>query len=206
MNGAVIVGENSGAMGRISGTPIMTNESWSTNSASGTLTLTTVSGTFQNGENLLVNGVTRARVSGAIGAKTNYIRAYYGDESSHGTQNSIPTDSNNRGGNPRIVSGSSNVVHWPVDNMSDWQEYYDYMTLVEWTEINTAIVTNPPEKLLEKIKINDTPETFGTFYTIIRDSSLLTPNSGTIDYSGIALHATGDSAAFTYFDDFAIQY
>jgi len=26
------------------------------------------------------------------------------------------------------------------------------------------------------------------------------------NYSGIALHATGDSAAATYFDDFAIQY
>ena len=41
---------------------------------------------------------------------------------------------------------------------------------------------------------------------IIKDDSILTPNSGTINYSGIALHATGDTAAYTYFDDFAIQY
>jgi len=41
---------------------------------------------------------------------------------------------------------------------------------------------------------------------IIEDNSLLTPDSGAINYSGIALHATGNTATSTYFDDFAIQY
>jgi hypothetical protein len=193
LHGAIVVGATSGAIARISETPIMTSETWSGNTASGTLTLTTVSGTFQNGENLLVNGVIRARVSGAIGAKTNYIRAYYGDESSHGTQNSIPTDSDNRGGNPRIVTGSGNVIHWPVDNISDWSAFYDYMTIVQWDGFQASA---------SRLGGSGT----GEANAIIGDSSLLTPNSGAINYSGIALHATGNTAVSTYFDDFAIQY
>jgi len=193
LRGAIVVGGTSGAMARISGTPIMTSESWSSNTASGTLTLTNISGTFQNGENLLVNGVIRARVSGAIGAKTNYIRVFYGDVNSHGTQNNIPTDSANRGGNPRIVTGSSNIIHWPVDNVSDWNAYYDYMTLVQWDGFQASA---------SRLGGSGTMEA----NAIIGDSSLLTPDSGTIDNSGVALHATGNTATSTYFDDFAIQY
>jgi hypothetical protein len=193
LDGAIIKGATSGATARISGTPILTSETWSVNTASGTLTITNISGTFQNGENLLVNGVIRARVSGAIGAKTNYIRVYYGDVNSHGTQNDIPTDSANRGGNLRIVISSSNVIHWPVDNVSDWSAYYDYMTLAQWDGFQASA---------SRLGGSGTREA----NAIIGDSSLLTPNSGAINYSGIALHATGNTATSTYFDDFAIQY
>jgi len=196
LHGAAVVGGTSGASARINGTPVMTSETWSSTTAAGTLTLTNISGTFQTGENLLVSGTTRAVVSGTLGAKTNYIRVYYGDVTSHGTANNISTD-NIRGSNLRIISGSSNVIHWPVDNISDWSDYYDYMTLVQWEVPNSSA--------------SPTPERLGGVGTkeanaIIKDSSLLTPNSGAIDYSGIALHATGDTATSTYFDDLAIQY
>ena len=218
LHNAVVKGETSGAIGRISGSAILTSGRWESGNAAGILTLSNICipcppascPTFQSGENLRVNDKIPAKVSGTLGAKSNYIRVYYGDVISHGASNNFPTD-NNRGSNPRIVTGSGNIVHWPVDNMSDWKEYYDYMTLVKWDGINTAIVTNPPAKLAELIKINDVP-TFAQFDTIIRDSSLLTPtppNCSTIlsiNYSGVALHATGDSATSTYFDDFAVQY
>jgi len=196
LHGAAVVGGTSGASARINGTPVMTSETWSSTTAAGTLTLTNISGTFQTGENLLVSGTTRAVVSGTLGAKTNYIRVYYGDVTSHGTVNNISTD-NIRASNPRIISGSSNVIHWPVDNVSDWDAFYDYMTLVQWEVPNSSA--------------SPTPERLGGVGTkeanaIIKDSSLLTPNSGTIDNSGIALHATGNTATSTYFDDFAIQY
>jgi len=191
LNGAIVVGPNGSA--RISGTPIIESGSWAAVDALGKLTLTTVSGTFQSGDNLLVNGVTRAIAAGAIGAKTNYIRVYYGDVNSHGTQNNIPTDSDNRGGNPRIVTGSSNVIHWPVDNVSDWSAYYDYMTLVQWDGFQASA---------SRLGASGTKEE----NAIIEDNSLLTPDSGAINYSGIALHATGNTATSTYFDDFAIQY
>ncbi len=208
LHNAIIVGATSGASARISGTPTITAGTWSSKSATGTLTLTNKSTTlFQNGENLLVNGVTLARVSGTIGTKTNYIRAYYADENPHGIPNSMPTD-NNRGGDPRVITGSSDIVHWPVDNVSDWQALYDYMTLVQWDGVNTCPSNCQPSCLPTCTPV---PHILGGISSvepnaIIEDSSLLTPNGGTIDYSGIALHATGDTAVFTQFADFAIQY
>jgi len=209
LHGSVVVGGTSGARARINGTPIMTSETWSSTTATGTLTLTNITGTFQTGENLLVGVTTRAVVSGILGAKTNYIRVYYGDvDSSHdGTRNNIPTD-NNRWSNPRIVTGSSNIVHWPVDNVSDWNAANDYMTLVQWDGVNTCPSYCQPNCLPTCVPV---PHILGGISSveanaIIEDSSLLTPNSGTIDYSGIALHATGNTATSSYFDDFAIQY
>jgi hypothetical protein len=208
LHNAIIVGATSGASARISGTPIITAGTWSSKSATGTLTLTNKSTTlFQNGENLLVNGVTLARVSGTIGAKTNYIRVYYADENPHGIPNSIPTD-NHRGGDPRVITGSSDIVHWPVDNVSDWQALYDYMTLVQWDGVNTCPSNCQPSCLPTCTPV---PHILGGISSvepnaIIEDSSLLTSNGGTIDYSGIALHATGYTAVFTQFADFAIQY
>ncbi len=200
LHNSVVVGGTSGASARVSGTPIMTSETWSSNTATGTLTLTNKIGTFQTGENLLVGNTTRAVVSGILGAKTNYIRVYYGDEASHGGKNSTPTD-NIRGSNPRNAA-----IHWPVDNASDWSAANDYMTLVQWAEVNTCPLNCQPDCLPTCV-----PHILGGISSveanaIIQDSSLLTPDTGTISYSGIALHATGDTATSTYFDDFAIQY
>lgn len=180
LNGEIVVGATSGASARISGTPIMISETWSSNSASGALALTDVSRLFQSGESLLVNGVTRA----IIEAKTNYIRVYYGDEGDHGADGTLI--GNIRGSNTRNAA-----IHWPADNVSDWNTSNDYMTLVQWDgcQASAEILSGS-----------------GEANAIIKDSSLLTPNSGTIDYSGVALHATGNTANSTYFDDFAIQY
>ncbi len=197
LHGSVIIGSTSGATAHISGTPILTSESWSTSTASGTLTLTNISGTFASGENLLVDGGIRARASGTLGTtKSNYIRVYYGDVSSHGTPNNIPTD-NNRLGNPRIITGSGNIIYWPANNVSNWSADNDYMTLVQWETPNSSASPMPV-----RLGGSGTKEA----NSIIRDSSLLTPNSGIIDYSGIALHSTGNTATSTYFDDFAVQY
>ena len=190
--GTTVVGAASGAQARINGTPILTAETWSSSSASGTLTLDGIIGTFQSGENLLVNGQICAKASGTLGSKANYIRVYYGDVSDHTPANDTPTD-DNRKGNPRLTTGSSNRVHWPIDDVSYWNADNDYLTLVQWAEANSSAT---------KLGGVGTKEADA----IIRDSSLLTPDSGTIAYSGIALHATGDTATSTYFDDFAIQY
>ncbi|MFH2044074.1 MAG: hypothetical protein ABIK92_02890 [Pseudomonadota bacterium] len=204
LSGAIITGETSGAKARISGSPIMTS------ATDGTLTLANICipcspatcPAFQNGENLLVNKTVCGQASGILGAKTNFIRVYYSDEGSHGA-NINPTD-NTRGSNPRDAA-----IHWPVENMSNWELENDYMTLLTWDGINAIV--NPPEILTEQIKVDNIP-TFAQFDTIIKDGSLLTPTPPDcttilpIDYSGIALHATGTSADSTYLDDFAVQY
>lgn len=194
LHGSVVKGGTSGAQARISGTPIMTAETWSSNTAAGTFTLTNKSGTFQIGENLLVSGAIRAKVSSALGTKTNYIRVYYGDFNLSHTPNpnNNPTD-NDRALAARVTTGSSEKIHWPVDDVSNWSSANDYMTLVLWggTQGSASI---PPSMVGKEAN------------AIIKDGSLLTPDSGAINYSGIALHATGNTAASTYFDDFAIQY
>lgn len=192
--GTIIVGAASGAKARINGTPVLSaeDETWSSSNASGTLTLDSISGTFQSGENLLVNGQICAKASGTLGSKANYIRVYYGDVSDHTPSNDNPTD-DNRKSNPRLTTGVTDHVHWPVDDVSYWSADNDYLTLVQWAETNSSAT---------KLGGVGTREA----NAIIKDSSLLTPNSGTIDYSDIALHATGDTATSTYFDDFAIQY
>ena len=191
--GTTIVGAWSGAQARINGTPILTAGTWSSSNASGTLTLDSISGTFQSGENLLVSGQIRAKASSDLdlGLKANYIRVYYGDVNNHGTPYIYPTD-DDRLGNPRLVSGSGDIIHWPVDNIDSWGATNDYMTLVQWAKVNSSAT----KEVTVTKEVN----------AIIKDCSLLTPNSGTIAYSGIALHATGNTATSTYFDDFAIQY
>lgn len=193
VSGAVVKGATSGATARLSGTPVITSGSWASSDVVGILTLTNISGTFTSGENLLVSGTVLAKASGTQGTKTNFIRAYFADVNSHGTLNNIPTDSDNRGGNLRIVTGSE-LIHWPTDNVSDWKAENDFMTLVQWDGVQASASILGGSGTMEE-------------NAIIKDSSLLTPPPpDAIDYSGIALHATGWSATSTYFDDFAVQY
>jgi len=180
---------------RVNGTPILTSDNWAANGAAGTLTLSDVQledgMSVQNNDDLQVNGVTRARASGTLGFKTNFIRAYYGDENEHteeGLFNSDPQD-NIRKSNPRI-SASGEMVNWPVDNVSEWAADNDYLTLVQWTGFNTGV---PAE--VSTVEPN----------AIIEDSTLQSPSSDPFDRPEIALHTFGDTSASIYFDDFAIQ-
>jgi hypothetical protein len=200
LDGDFIVGVTSRAMARVNGTPIYSDnsETWASSTAAGILTLTNISGSFQSGEDLIVNGITRAKASSALSTtKANYIRVYYGDVSSHGTPNNIPID-NIRAGNPRLVTGSSYKVHWPVDDISSWNATNDFMTQVKWSGVNAS----------ESTILGGSGTTEAG--AIIKDTSitypLITPGSGSIDHSGIAVYTTGNTSPYIYFDDFAIRY
>lgn len=191
MSGAIVVGETSRAMARISGTPVITSGSWASRDVVGILTLTNISRAFSSGENLTVNGTILAKASGTLGVKTNFIRAYYGDADATNpdTSDIIPTNKN-RKRSPRTE------IHWPVDNVSDWKAENDFMTLVKWDDDVQA----------PALRLGGSGGDAKEENAIIKDSSLITPFIGAIDHSGIALHATGSSADSTYFDDFAVQY
>ncbi|WP_435550183.1 hypothetical protein [Desulfobacterium sp. N47] len=191
LSGAIVVGPNGSA--RISGTPVITSGSWASSNVIGILTLTNISGTFSSGENLKVNGTVLAKASGTLGGKSNFIRAYYGDANATNPDTSdiipnIPTDNNRK-------RSLRTEIHWPVDNVSDWKAENDYMTLVQWDGVQAPA-----------LRLGGSGGDAKEGRAIIEDGSLLTPDSGVIDYSGIALHATGSSADSTYFDDFAVQY
>ncbi|MBU1053669.1 MAG: hypothetical protein KKC46_07550 [Proteobacteria bacterium] len=216
INNAIIEGKNSGAKARISGTPIITSGSLSVGNAAGNLTISYWNGIQFENEQLTVQNTEVGATAFTLNDRKNYIRVYYSDdngddidedgnyinENNHGTPNNSPID-NNRRSNPRLITGTNNMIHWPVDNVSNWNDVNDYMTVVTWDGINTEIVS-PPEQLAELLKNSMGIDTLSD--TIIKDGSFLTPDTGAIDHSGIALHATGDFAHYTYFDDFAVQY
>jgi len=178
VKGAVVVGQTSAARARITEAPIMTS------ATDGVFRLADVSGTFIDGEQLKVRGEAAA----TLGGKTNLIRVYYGDADTAQVDTPDGTligDARKR--NPR------GEIHWPPDNVTDWTTANDRMTLVSpWGGLNTGITL-----------LGGTGTEAGA---IIKDGSFLTPDSGAIDDSGVALHATGGTATSTFFDDFALQY
>jgi len=62
-SGNTVVGARSGATGVVNGTPVLTSGSWAGGDAAGTITFSSVTGTFSVGEGLMVGGVNRAIVS-----------------------------------------------------------------------------------------------------------------------------------------------
>lgn len=191
--GDIVTGESSGASAQLNGTPIVSSGNWANGNVAGKLTLSNVSGSFNSGENLLVNGVIRARFQGSLGSRQNFIRAYYGDTSAHGTANGVATD-NDRLANPRVTSSGA-TIHWPVDDIGAWAADNDYPTLVQWSEDQNEDLETPIVRLGADAELN----------AIIQTSALTTPESEEFTRSEIALHTAGSSSSNIYFDDFAIQ-
>jgi hypothetical protein len=179
--GAVVIGQTNAAHARITEDPIWTS------ATVGVFRLTDVSRAFESGEQLKVGGEAAA----TLGGRTNLVRVYYGDAAiARETSDEILTNDVRKW----IPSGE---IYWPPDTVAEWNNVDDRMTLVSpWDGRNTGVT------LLGGIG----PEAEKEADAIIKDGSLLTPPSGPIDKSGVALHATGGTATSTFFDDFALQY
>ncbi len=97
-------------------------------------------------------------------SKDNYIWAFYGDVSAHGTSNSTPLD-NNRLANPR--NGS---LAWADTYMADWNALNDHFRLVQWNPnlLNTSSYGDPQVRLMGKDK---------EFNAIIRTNKIVTANT-----------------------------
>ena len=193
--GDTIAGATSGAKGRVNGTPMVSSGGWSSANATGTFSLADVSGTFQNNENLNIDGqgaTVYARTSGALGTgKYDYMRVYYADTTSHGTANAIQTD-NIRLANPL---GSAN---WPPDDATDASSANDFFTLVQWTEVNAGLAS--ASLMTSTIEPS----------AIIRSNALTSPSWTSTSTESevtetISLNAFGANAANFSFDDFAVQ-
>ena len=97
-------------------------------------------------------------------SKDNYIWAFYGDTSAHGTSNATPLD-NNRLANPR--NGS---LAWADTYMADWNALNDHFRLVQWNPnlLNTSSYGDPQVRLMGKDK---------EFNAIIRTNKIVTANT-----------------------------
>ena len=185
-DGDKVMGETTGAQGTVRGTPILSSGSWAAANAAGIITLNKVTGTFQNGETLLVIGSSATATVQGYRDRDNYIKAYYGDLSGYGTANANPLDYS-KCGNPR------GEVHWPPDEVEDWAPDNDYFTLIQWDAINTSVGS------VALIPSLSEPN------AIIRTNAITTPSSGTFDWPELGLHTFGTNSTNVYFDDFALQ-
>jgi hypothetical protein len=194
VDGEVVMGQTSNAQGIVIGTPIVDSGSWGGGNGQGTIFLSNVSGTFQNGEVLLVLGQDRANVNAVNGfrSKDNFIRVYYGDVGANGAANSTPLDQN-RG---TIARGE---VRWPPDEVEDTAPANNYFTLVQWDAYNTAAFSSNPimgqgKELNAIIRTNDTIQPY------------VTPAAGSYTNTReLGLHTFGRGSENIYFDDFAVQ-
>lgn len=191
--GDTVTGALSGATAVVNGTPILTLGNWSSHDAAGWLTVTNVTKNagviqFQAGENLMVNGVVRARYTGTSRQKDNYIRVYYADTAAHGTLNADALN------NQRKASVRGTELNWPKDNISEWASN-DGFTLVQWdSNLNTG-AGGGLVRLGTGSELN----------AIIRTNTLVTPSSGNFTRPEIGLDTWGSSSTNVYFDDFGLQ-
>ncbi|MBW2252033.1 MAG: hypothetical protein JRF60_15750, partial [Deltaproteobacteria bacterium] len=116
--------------GTVVGNPILSAGSWAAGNAVGIITINNVSGTFNNGQALLVGGSNLATCTGFT-ARNNYIKVFYGNVAGYGTANIDPFDIER-------LQNLRNEIHWPTDEIADWSAARDFFTLVQWDGVNSV--------------------------------------------------------------------
>jgi prepilin-type N-terminal cleavage/methylation domain-containing protein len=186
-DGDRIVGVDSGSSATVYGSPIVSSGSWtSADTASGTILLENVNGTFDVGgqEQIAVNGKSVVFNCSGYLAQGHFIKAYYGTESGCGTPNTDPMDGE-KGANP-IDPANPN---WPPDEGDPWTEEKDNFTLIQWDAINSDVGT------VELVDALEQPD------TVVRSWETALMDDG----STLGLHTVGSGSLNVYFDDFAYQ-
>jgi len=181
-----IITQANGARGTVVGNPILSSGSWAAGNAVGIITINKVSGTFINGQALLVGGSNLA-TSQSFTTRNNYISVFYGDIDGYGIPNTNPLDAERR-------ENLRNTVHWPPDEIQDWSAERDYLTLVQWDGVNAVDLVESVDEYESGVIV------LGT------ESSLFTPDSGILSYARpeLGLHTFGHGSTNVYFDDFGL--
>lgn len=200
--GNVVIGDNSGAHGRVIQGPILSSgTSWGSSGAAGRLLLNNNSGAFQNDEDLRVVGrgvLAKVASDSYSSQRVNIIRVYVGRS---GMSEDTCVDEDDGTSSPLDETmicyplGTSPLV-WPPDLAADgamnWPEAEDYFQLVQWDDFNGVTATNSavePNAII-----------------IHQDDDLQTDESGDLgDRAEIGLHAFGKGTENIYFDDFGLQ-
>jgi prepilin-type N-terminal cleavage/methylation domain-containing protein len=201
--GNTVIGESSGAHGRVIQGPILDNgQSWTENAAgaAGYLLLNNISGTFQSGENLFVagRGSALASVRAYSGQRTNVIRIFYATPDTNvcaAIGDDTPFDDV-----LRCYPRGTSPLLWPPDLTNDgelnWPDTDDYFRQIQWDAINTSV----SNLAVQNSQVE--PDAIIVYH----HDSLQTPASGGLgDRPEIGLHAMGTGATNIYFDDFGLQ-
>jgi prepilin-type N-terminal cleavage/methylation domain-containing protein len=209
--GNLIIGDESGARGRVIQGPILSSGSAWTSYASGYLLLNNISGHFEDGEGLRVVGRgVLANVNTYSGRRTNIIRVYFGRSGAAPETDTCEDEED--GGTPTALDetmicypiGTSPLV-WPPDldddGTMDWPAGEDYFQLVQWEGRNTGVI------IADSFDGPDSSDDLEPDAIVIHhDPDLQTPEDGDIsDRAEIGIHAFGAGTENVYFDDFGLQ-
>ena len=202
--GDEVYGYTSGARGVMARAPVLTNDDWTNGNAQGLLLLNSVSGAFQNGEDLYVLGKGQRATLTTYDANeddhNNIILVYYARPNACGTRDDDPLDAA-KGAYPRLAS-ASDELRWPPDEGGNWTAADDYFRLVQWDVINDGSVSN----LSAVDFLSRTGDLVHNSLIRSYDPDLRSPPSG----SGflrpeLGLHTFGDGSLNIFFDDFGVQ-
>jgi len=190
VDGDTVIGQTSGAFGKIHRDPMLSSGAWASSDAAGTMTINNLNGVFIVGETVTATASTTQVTVLGFSARDNYIRALYGYPDACGTASSQYLDEDKLA-NPRNVP----PLNWAPDNVSQWEAANDYFRLVQWDGFNTALGT------MQVVNSIDEPD------AVIRswEPELLTSPIGPFNDIELGLHASGKGALNTYFDDFGLK-
>jgi len=188
LEGDTVIGQTSGARGKIQREPMLSAGTWAGNDAAGIMTINNLSGTFQTGELVTAVGSSTQVTVLAFSDRDNYLRAYYGYRDACLAPSAQYLDEGKQA-SPR------GTLNWPPNNVSEWEAANDYFTLVQWDAVNYGPGT------LEVVNSADEPD------AVIRswEPELLTDPIGPFGDIELGLHAGGKGALNAYFDDFGLK-
>jgi hypothetical protein len=188
INRDTVVGQTSGAIGKIQMDPVLASGSWATNDAAGLMTITNLNGTFQIGETVTMSASATSVIVQGFSARDNYLRAFYGYRDACGVPSAQYLDEDK-------LASPRGSLNWPPENVSEWEAANDYFTLVQWDAVNASVLT------AELVTSLDEPN------AVIRswEPELLTDPLGGFTDIELGLHASGKGALNAYFDDFGLK-
>ena len=221
-DGDVLYEEGGRLNGIIEGNPLVTAGDW-TSGATGLCTLRDADyDDSKSGSSLKVIGSSTTANLVAYGERENLIRAFIADPTGEGSAGDLGSALDYlKYGHPRRTTSASEL-QWPPKEIGNWPASMDYFTLVQWDGFNETGTDSdgngiylPWSGILTGTSLGggSDPATFSNIstsdepYAIIRTNALVSPADTTTSYthSELGLHAFGDGAENTYFDDFGVR-
>ena len=201
-----ILGNSSGAWGRVIAPPLLTAEN------QGHLLLNSVPEgiLFAANEDLNVFGKgIIAEINGESDVlnyrKTNVIKVFYASED--GCTGSVPDPSTPLDCFTLAYGrrGDGEILQWPVQDGADWTADKDYFRLIQWDAVNESVSLNTDETLFDTLV--DTYNGSAKDHTVIvSHNDKLQSLDVNANIPELGLHTLGANAAnHVYFDDFGFQ-
>lgn len=199
--------------GIVDGTPLVTGGTWTAGTATGLIPLRSVAyDNTKSGTSLKAIGSSTTATLVVYGERENLIRAFIADPTGEGSTGDLGSALDYlKSGYPRRTTSTSDL-QWPPGDVANWPASLDYFSLVRWDDVNSSssdyqawsAVAGGTAIAADSFSLISAA---GEPNAVIRTNTLISPSDTTTSYSHseLGLHAFGDGAENTYFDDFGVK-